>query len=183
MGKAGGGRRYWNRKGHGSRLLELYYETFHAQSQPISSRAYLLQGMEELKQRYPDKDTVPLPDSLQGVYLYPTEIDVWHGSPDDRLHDRRLFTRTATGWSFGTRVPRGATGCRGVRLTPPGGLHGGGAQEPGTDAGADQRGFDGLGQVVGRPGPERLDKVPLLQLHPGQHHNRDVAQVRVWFGS
>jgi pyridoxamine 5'-phosphate oxidase len=86
-------------------LLELYYETFHAQSQPISSRAYLLQGMEELEQRYPDKDTVPLPDSLQGVYLYPTEIDVWHGSPDDRLHDRRLFTRTATGWSFGTRVP------------------------------------------------------------------------------
>jgi pyridoxine/pyridoxamine 5'-phosphate oxidase len=48
---------------------------------------------------------VPLPDSLQGVSLYPTEIDVWHGSPDDRLPDRRLFPRTATGWSFGTQVP------------------------------------------------------------------------------
>jgi pyridoxine/pyridoxamine 5'-phosphate oxidase len=100
-----GGRRYWNRQGYGSRLLELYYKPFHAQSQPISSRAYLLPGMEELKQRYPDKDTVPLPDSLQGVYLYPTEIDVWHGSPDDRLHDRRLFTRTATGWSCCTLMP------------------------------------------------------------------------------
>ena len=99
-----GRQRSWNRKGHGSRLLELSYETFHAQSQPISSRAYLLQGMEERKQRYPDKDTVSLPDSLQGVYLYPTEIDVWHGSPDDRLHDRRLFPRTATGWSFCTLV-------------------------------------------------------------------------------
>ena len=86
-------------------MRELYYETLHAQSQPISSRAYLLQGMEELEQRYPDKDTVPLPDSLQGVYLYPTEIDVWHGSPDDRLHDRRLFTRTATGWSCCPLVP------------------------------------------------------------------------------
>jgi pyridoxamine 5'-phosphate oxidase len=98
-------RQYWNRKGYGSRLLELYYETWQAQSQPIPSRAYLLQGMEELKRRYPDKDTVPLPNSLQGVYLYPAEIDVWHGSPEDRLHDRRLFTRTATGWSFSTLVP------------------------------------------------------------------------------
>jgi pyridoxamine 5'-phosphate oxidase len=97
---------YWNRKGHGSRLLEYYYEVFHAQSQPIPSRAYLLQGMAELRQRYADTDAVPLPPAtLQGVYLYPTEIDVWHGSSEDRLHDRRLFTRTATGWSSCTLVP------------------------------------------------------------------------------
>ncbi|HEY7492395.1 MAG TPA: pyridoxamine 5'-phosphate oxidase family protein [Candidatus Tectomicrobia bacterium] len=97
---------YWNRKGHGSRLLEYYYEACHAQSQPIPSRAYLLQGMAELTQRYPDKDAMPLPpDTLKGVYLYPTEIDVWHGSPEDRLHDRCLCTRTATGWSSYTLVP------------------------------------------------------------------------------
>jgi pyridoxamine 5'-phosphate oxidase len=96
---------YWNRKGHGSRLLEHYYETFHAQSQPIPSRAYLLEGIAELKQRYPDKDTVPVADTLRGVYLYPTEIDAWHGSPEDRLHDRRLFTRTENGWSFTTLTP------------------------------------------------------------------------------
>ncbi|MCZ6873255.1 MAG: pyridoxamine 5'-phosphate oxidase family protein [bacterium] len=97
--------RYWNRKGHASRLLEHYYETFHAQSQPIPSRAYLLEGMAELKRRYPDEDTIPVADTLRGVYLYPTEIDVWHGSPEDRLHDRRLFTRTENGWSFTTLVP------------------------------------------------------------------------------
>lgn len=96
---------YWQRKSHGSRLLELYYEAFHAQSQPIPSRTYLLQGITTLARRYPNRDTVPLPASLQGVYLYPTEIDVWHGSPEDRLHDRRLFTRTDTGWSWCTLVP------------------------------------------------------------------------------
>jgi pyridoxamine 5'-phosphate oxidase len=97
---------YWDRKGHGSRLLEHYYETFHAQSQPIPSRAYLLQGIAELTQRYPHKDAMPSPpDSLRGVYLYPTEIDVWHGSPEDRLHDRRLFTRTEAGWTSCTLVP------------------------------------------------------------------------------
>jgi pyridoxamine 5'-phosphate oxidase len=98
-------RLYWERKGLGSRLLEHYYDVFHAQSQPIPSRAYLLQGIDELQQQYPDKDVVPIPRSLQGVYLYPMEIDVWHGSPEDRLHDRRLFTRTESGWSFCTLVP------------------------------------------------------------------------------
>ena len=96
---------YWHRKSHGSRLLEHYYEAFHAQSQPIPSRDYLLQGIQELKQRYPHKETVPLPDTLRGVYLYPTEIDVWHGSPEDRLHDRCFFTRTEGGWSCSTLVP------------------------------------------------------------------------------
>jgi len=100
-------RQYWQRKSHGSRLLEYYYEAWHAQSQPIPSREYLLQGMAELTRRYPSRETVPLPETLQGVYLYPTEVDVWHGSPEpeDRLHDRRLFTRTDTGWSFCTLVP------------------------------------------------------------------------------
>jgi len=96
---------YWDRKGHGSRLLEHYYEAFHAQSQPIPSRASLLQGMAELTQRYPTREAVPLPATLQGVYLYPLEIDVWHGSPEDRLHDRRLCIRTDAGWSWRILVP------------------------------------------------------------------------------
>lgn len=96
---------YWQRKGHGSRLLEYYYETFHAQSQPIPSRSYLLESIAELTKRYPTKETMSVPETLRGVYLYPTEIDVWHGSPEDRLHDRRLYTRTDTGWSYCTLVP------------------------------------------------------------------------------
>jgi pyridoxamine 5'-phosphate oxidase len=98
--------KYWERKNHGSRLLEYYYETFHVQSHPIPSRAYLLQGIAELTQRYPSREALPLPPAtLQGVYLFPTEIDVWHGSPDDRLHDRRLFTRSESGWTYQTLVP------------------------------------------------------------------------------
>jgi pyridoxamine 5'-phosphate oxidase len=96
---------YWDRKGHGSRLLEHYYEAFHAQSQPIPSRDDLLQGIEALKQRYPHRDTVPLAKTLCGVYLYPTEIDVWHGSPEDRLHHRRRFIRSHNHWSFDILVP------------------------------------------------------------------------------
>jgi pyridoxamine 5'-phosphate oxidase len=96
---------YWDRKGHRSRLLEHYYEAFEAQSQPIASRDVLLQGIETLQQRYPKAEMVPLAGSLHGVYLYPTRIDAWHGSPADRLHDRREFTRTDRGWTSRILVP------------------------------------------------------------------------------
>jgi len=32
-------------------------------------------------------------------------VDVEHGSPADRLHDRRLFRRQGDGWTVGTLVP------------------------------------------------------------------------------
>lgn len=96
---------YWQRKTHGSRLLEFYYETFQSQSQPIAARETLLQGIAALQQRYPDKDTMQPPETLRGVYLVPGEIDVWHGSPEDRLHDRHLCIRTDTGWQCQTLVP------------------------------------------------------------------------------
>lgn len=96
---------YWNRKGYHSRLLEAYYEDIASQSQTLPSREALLEGITAMKNRYPTRDRIPLPASLRGLYLYPITIDVWHGSPDDRLHDRRLFTRTATGWNSRVLVP------------------------------------------------------------------------------
>ena len=96
---------YWERKGYHSRLLEAYYEEVGPQSQVLASREQLLQGMEDLKARYPEQQDIPLPGALRGVYLYPMRIDVWHGSPADRLHDRRLFTRAANGWSACVLAP------------------------------------------------------------------------------
>lgn len=96
---------YWMRKGRGSRLLEHYYGAYHAQSEPIPSRYHLLQGIAELGRRHPQTEALLPPDTLRGIYLFPTGIDVWHGSPEDRLHDRRLFTRTEAGWSSRTLVP------------------------------------------------------------------------------
>ena len=96
---------WWERKVLGSRLLEHYYEVYAAQSEPVASREQFLQGIAELGRRYSDAASVPPPAGLRGVCLWPTEIDVWHGSPADRLHDRRLFTRTESGWTVQTLVP------------------------------------------------------------------------------
>jgi len=86
-------------------LLEHYYDACKAQSEPVASREAFLDGISELGRRYPDAASVPPPAGLRGVCLWPTSIDVWHSSPSDRLHDRRLFTRNADGWTFETLVP------------------------------------------------------------------------------
>ena len=96
---------YWARKGYHSRLLEVYYEEVKSQSQVVSSREAFLDSVQMLEARYPEREDIPLPGSLRGIYLYPMTIDVWHGSPADRLHDRRLFTRTETGWHSCILVP------------------------------------------------------------------------------
>jgi len=96
---------YWGRKSYGSQLLEQYYDIYRPQSEPIPSRASLLQEMEDLRRRFPEPHGVPIPPSLVGVCLIPQEIETWHGSPIDRLHDRRLYRRSDTGWAVQTLVP------------------------------------------------------------------------------
>ena len=95
---------YWERKSLGSRLLELYYPTFERQTTAVPSRQHLLQNMEALKQKHPSADSVPLPDELRGVRVVPEHIEAWHGG-SERLHDRRLYTRSGEGWSVQVLVP------------------------------------------------------------------------------
>ena len=42
---------YWNQKVHASRLLDLYYATYGAQSTTVSSRERFLEGIDTLRQR------------------------------------------------------------------------------------------------------------------------------------
>lgn len=95
---------YWKRKNLGSKLLEHYYTDVQAQSRPIASREEFLAGIDALRRRYPDVNTVPPPPSLVGVYVEPRDIEVWHGS-EERLHDRRLFRRSGADWECTTLVP------------------------------------------------------------------------------
>ncbi|MEE9198732.1 MAG: pyridoxamine 5'-phosphate oxidase family protein [Dehalococcoidia bacterium] len=95
---------YWDRKGHGSRLLEHYYPTFEHQSTPVPSYEHLLEGMEALRKRHPEGEEVPLPQVLKGIYLVPQQIEAWHGGRE-RLHLRRLYTRHGDEWTAQVLVP------------------------------------------------------------------------------
>jgi pyridoxamine 5'-phosphate oxidase len=56
------------------------------QSSAISSRSFLLNQFESIKQKYAKGD-VPLPDFWGGVKVIPQQIEFWQGG-QHRLHDR-----------------------------------------------------------------------------------------------
>jgi pyridoxamine 5'-phosphate oxidase len=95
---------YWSQKVHESRLLDVYYATYGAQSTAVPSRERFLEGIEALRRRYPTSEDVPRPELLRGVHLVPDRIEAWRGAPD-RLHDRRRFAREGAGWREETLVP------------------------------------------------------------------------------
>jgi pyridoxamine 5'-phosphate oxidase len=73
------------------------------QSRPLPERAIFEQRFAEVEQRFAESD-VPRPPHWSGFRVTPQRIEFWEDR-DHRLHHRRVFTRTATGWDEGLLYP------------------------------------------------------------------------------
>jgi pyridoxamine 5'-phosphate oxidase len=73
------------------------------QSQPLPERAVFEQRFEAMQARF-DGGAVPRPPHWSGFRVDPQRIEFWHDRPH-RLHERRLFTRAADGWTEGLLYP------------------------------------------------------------------------------
>ncbi len=74
------------------------------QSSRISSRRFLLDQFERMKEKFAD-GKIPLPDFWGGYRVVPNRFEFWQGGAS-RLHDRFEYLRTATGaWDIGRLAP------------------------------------------------------------------------------
>ena len=73
------------------------------QSRPLDARATFERRFEEARARF-EGGPVPRPSRWSGYRVSPRAIEFWNDRAH-RLHERRLFTRTAEGWSEGLLYP------------------------------------------------------------------------------
>lgn len=90
--------RYWDSRPRESQLGS----AVSPQSQPVSSRAWLEERLEELEVEYPGK--VPRPLTWGGLRLIPSCWEFWQGRPG-RLHDRLVYQPANGGWEIVRLAP------------------------------------------------------------------------------
>lgn len=96
---------HWAKKPYDSKLLDHFYAESGSQTSIIPSRTVLLEGIERLKQRYPNAGDVPFPGNARGLAINANYMEIWHGSETDRLHHRLRYLLTEEGWSKEILVP------------------------------------------------------------------------------
>lgn len=73
------------------------------QSRPLDRRETFEARCDEARAKFEGRD-VPRPPRWTGFRVIPEEIEFWTDRPH-RLHERRLFTRAAEGWTEGLLYP------------------------------------------------------------------------------
>ncbi|CQD20472.1 pyridoxamine 5'-phosphate oxidase [Mycobacterium lentiflavum] len=74
---------YWSKRPRGSQLGAWASQ----QSQPIASRAALLDQLTEVTARFADSESVPVPPNWGGYLIAPEVVEFWQGR-ENRLHNR-----------------------------------------------------------------------------------------------
>ncbi|ORV53674.1 pyridoxamine 5'-phosphate oxidase [Mycobacterium florentinum] len=74
---------YWSKRPRGSQLGAWASH----QSQPIASRAALLDQLAEVTDRFADFETIPVPPNWGGYLIAPEVVEFWQGR-ENRLHNR-----------------------------------------------------------------------------------------------
>lgn len=97
-------RKHWLPKSRMSRVADHYHAHVRRQSSPVPSHATLVAEAAALDAKLPQHG-LAIPDGVVSLLLDPFWIEIWVGSPVDRLHARTRYTRVDEKWSTEVLVP------------------------------------------------------------------------------
>ena len=83
---------YYNSRGYESRIGAWASK----QSTILNNRDELLNSLENFKNKYNDKDSVPRPDHWSGWTLKPSSIEFWLDG-ENRIHERLKYSKDSSG--------------------------------------------------------------------------------------
>jgi pyridoxamine 5'-phosphate oxidase len=93
---------YWSKRPRGSQLGAWASR----QSEPIASRAALLEQLAEVTERFADLDEIPAPPNWGGYLIAPEVVEFWQGR-ENRVHNRiRVVTDAELPVAVQSRVER-----------------------------------------------------------------------------
>ena len=82
---------YWSRRPRESQLSAWASH----QSTPVVDREALEAEVEKVRERFGDRDDIPLPEFWGGYLIIPNEVEFWVHR-DDRLHDRLVYRKNSS---------------------------------------------------------------------------------------
>lgn len=91
---------YFQSRGRGSRIGAWASP----QSQIISDREILEEGVKKIEKQFEGQATFPKPEFWGGYCLIPDYFEFWQGR-SSRLHDRIFYQKTEKGWEVGRLAP------------------------------------------------------------------------------
>ncbi len=97
---------YWKRKPLRFKKLDYFHSMFLDQSSNQMEENKFNDNMNLITETYPDTTNLALPEHVKGVYLVPTEIEIWmDDGKEDELPKRLLYVVKDDEWHESLLVP------------------------------------------------------------------------------
>lgn len=95
---------HWQHKPYISKLLDHFYHTVAHQSAALEGSFEVERGINALKEKYPNPDTVPFTDNALGLVVSVNYLEYWRGH-ETGLHERTLYRHIGHSWELAALVP------------------------------------------------------------------------------
>lgn len=94
----------WSQAPYSFKLLDRFYEEYQPLGSQLDSQQVLLEGLNNLKRKYPNEHDVPPPSHLRGFYCQACWIEALY-IDKLRIHQRHCYSYTDNSWHHELLVP------------------------------------------------------------------------------